>query len=365
MHQMGGDRENRDGVPDINRPKIAVMGFGSCGINLIHDLDKILGTRDDVVVAGFQRKAFDFVEMSPLRMFYWDDNVIYGRELTMPENFERIDKSLIEVEKKISGVDMLIIVAGLGGLTGSYASVKIAQLFEPSHTKVMAFVVTPFSAEGQRKFNPNVCLTDLDKLCDVVAVASNNKLIEVAPRLSLNTAFAMTRSLFEQMVGKVLDAGSENSDLVLDDPNGLVNIHINRCSLGELDGKRVRIAIDREIERLKELKGRIDEPIYNEGMRDLLIELNRPSKQLIKVVEEEVHRLDRRNKNPSPRNKIVNNIYDSSIAFREGMDDFYEKIMVSKFVDDEHAQGKMAAEGMNIYHKAIEGFNIARLKGDP
>jgi hypothetical protein len=73
-----------------------------------------------------------------------------------------------------------------------------------------------------------MALADLDRTCDMIVHAPNDRVVEVAPKDTVSAAFARTRSLFEQMVRKVLDAGSENDDLFLDDPDGLAKIHINK-----------------------------------------------------------------------------------------------------------------------------------------
>lgn len=227
MHHL--DENGEEGqCPRVNGHKIAILGMGHCGINLIYHLDQVLGTREDVEVMGFTRMALDFLQMSHAKTFCWGDRVVEGSELTTPEKFDLIDEHLAELEKHISGSDVLIIVSGLGGLTGSHGSVRLVQRVDRSRTKIIAFVVTPFSGERKYlKYDPEMALADLDRTCDLIVHAPNDGLVEIAPKDTVSAGFARTRSLFEQLVRKVLDAGSENGDLFLDDPDGLAKIHIN------------------------------------------------------------------------------------------------------------------------------------------
>ncbi len=211
---------------------MTILGLGKCGTNLVLSLDRELAKRDDVEFMVCHSKAYEPRRTDHIMSITYNDktSVEDDHELSPTEKLEKIDWHIEVVEELIFGSNVFIIAAGIGGVAGSFGASKISEFFSPSWTKIVAFVVMPFAGEGERRLNDaKVCLADLERFCDVVVSVSNTKLQEKWPKDTLGTAFARVDRLFEQMVKKVLEARkNEGIGFVLDDPDGLTSIYVNK-----------------------------------------------------------------------------------------------------------------------------------------
>ena len=221
------------GEPVWNSRDVTILGLGNCGTKLVLSLEPELGKRNDVEFMVCHSREFEpLVTGDHIVSITWNDmtSIEDGHELTSQEKLDKIDQHYEIVEELIFGSNVFIIAAGIGGVAGSYGASKISEFFSPSWTKIVAFIVMPFAGEGERRNNDaKVCLADLERFCDIVVSVSNSKLLEKWPKDTLGTAFARIDRLFDQMVKKVLEARKiEEIGFVLDDPDGLTSIYINK-----------------------------------------------------------------------------------------------------------------------------------------
>lgn len=232
MEHQNENPENGSGEPVFNSRDVTIVGIGKCGTNLVLSLDDELAKRNDVEFMVCHSKAYEPRRTDHIMSITYNDktSVEDDHELTPTEKLEKIDWHIEVVEELIFGSNVFIIAAGIGGVAGSYGTSKISEFFSPSWTKIVAFIVMPFAGEGERRINnAKVCLADLERFCDIVVSVSNAKLLETGPKDTLGTAFARVDRLFEQMVKKVLEARkNEEIEFVLDDPDGLASVYINK-----------------------------------------------------------------------------------------------------------------------------------------
>ncbi len=227
------------GEPVWNSRDVTILGLGKCGTNLVLSLDRELAKRNDVEFMVCHSKAYEPRRTDHIVSITYNDktSVEDDHELTPTEKLEKIDWHIEVVEELIFGSNVFIMAAGIGGVAGSYGSIKISEFFSPSWAKIVAFVVMPFAGEGEQRINDaKVCLADLERFCDTIVVVSNQTLLEKWPKESLGDAFARVDSLFNQMVRKVIEARShEGIDFVLDDPDGLSTMYVNKNPRRDID----------------------------------------------------------------------------------------------------------------------------------
>lgn len=127
------------------------------------------------------------------------------------------EESREDIEKIISGSDMVFITCGLGGGTGSGASPIIAEIAKSMGALTVAVVTKPFSFEGaQRRFIAEQSLQDLLDKVDTVIIVPNDRLLQIIDRkTTLLDAFSV--------VDEVLNQGVQGISEIITLP-GLINV---------------------------------------------------------------------------------------------------------------------------------------------
>jgi cell division protein FtsZ len=105
-----------------------------------------------------------------------------------------------------AGVDLLILVAGLGGGTGSGVTPVLAQVARESGALVLAFAVLPFEFEGaRRQQQAQHALRQLKTASDAVICLSNQKVCKlIDEKTTLFDAFEVTNDMLAQGVEGLL-----------------------------------------------------------------------------------------------------------------------------------------------------------------
>jgi len=111
-----------------------------------------------------------------------------------PETGKRAaEEDLDKVMDAIDGADIVFIVAGLGGGTGSGATPVIAQALRDKGILSIAIVIRPFMIEGKRRAAvAQEAIQTLKQSVDALIIVPNEKLLEVVDeKVSMQDAFAM------------------------------------------------------------------------------------------------------------------------------------------------------------------------------
>lgn len=106
------------------------------------------------------------------------------------------------IRKFCAGADLIFVVAGLGGGTGTGAGPVVAKLARESGALVLAFVILPFDCEGSRRQRQaSMGLTDLKSVADAVVTLPNEKVKKLADEnTSFLEVFRLTNDLVVQGV---------------------------------------------------------------------------------------------------------------------------------------------------------------------
>ncbi len=111
------------------------------------------------------------------------------------------------LEDTVRGADMVFITAGMGGGTGTGASVVLAQLARESGALVVAVVTRPFQLEGRRRLEAaDRGLELLAQHADSLIVVPNEKLFSVlGPDCTLDEAFETANGVLVGAVRGIAD----------------------------------------------------------------------------------------------------------------------------------------------------------------
>ena len=95
-----------------------------------------------------------------------------------------------EIRQMVTGAHMVFVTAGLGGGTGTGAAHLVARLAKEAGALTMGVITLPFTSEGAVRMEvARDGLERLRRVCDTTVVISNDKLLELVPRMPIDAAF--------------------------------------------------------------------------------------------------------------------------------------------------------------------------------
>ena len=210
------DRELQELIAN-QKTRIKVIGCGGAGNNTINRIS-------EVGIKGIETIAIN-TDAQDLLYTSADKKLLIGRELTQglgagsnPKIGEESAKeSEHDLKKLLTGADMVFITCGLGGGTGTGSAPFVAQLAKKMGLLSVAIVTMPFNMEGSHRYeNAVIGLEKLEASINTLIVIPNEKLLEIAPNLPLQTAFKVADEILTNSVKGIAElvtkAGLVNLD---------------------------------------------------------------------------------------------------------------------------------------------------------
>ena len=197
---------------DNTLQEIKVIGVGGGGCNAINRM----------IESGMKGVTFIAVntDKQALSKNSAETKIQIGEKLTKglgaggnPEVGQKsAEENLEDLEKFVTGADMVFITCGMGGGTGTGAAPIIAKI-----AKDMGVVTKPFRFEGRKRGeHAELGIKFLKKYVDSLVVIPNDKLLEtVEEQTSLLEAFSMADDVLKLGVQSI-------SDIIVDD--ALINL---------------------------------------------------------------------------------------------------------------------------------------------
>ena len=180
---------------------IKVVGCGGGGNNTINRIT-------EVGITGAETIAIN-TDAQDLLYTTSDHKILIGRDLTkgwgagadpkVGEQAARENEQ--EIKEAVKGADMIFVTCGLGGGTGTGSAPIVADLAKKTGALTVGIVTMPFSMEGKRRFeNALTGLERLENVVDTLIVIPNDKLLELAPDLPVQTAFKIADEILTNAV---------------------------------------------------------------------------------------------------------------------------------------------------------------------
>jgi len=232
--------------------KVKVFGVGGAGGNTISRMKEI----------GIKGGEFIAVNTDAQDLLYSDADykILIGKELTLglgagsnPKiGEEAAHESEQEIRKRLANCDMVFITCGLGGGTGTGAAPVIASLSKKQGALTIGVVTLPFTIEGKKRIeNAEYGLERMEAVVDTLIVIPNDKLLEIAPELPLQTAFKVADEILTNAVKGttelVTKAGLVNLDFA-DVRAVMSNGGVSLIGMGEADSaNRAKEAVEKAI----------------------------------------------------------------------------------------------------------------------
>ncbi len=200
-----------------HRATIKVVGCGGGGNNTI---DRI----SEVGIKGAETIAIN-TDAQDLLYTTADKKILIGRELTkgmgagsnpkIGEDAARENER--DIKNAVQGADMVFITCGLGGGTGTGSAPVVADVAKKLGALTIGIFTIPFTMEGNKRYQNAVYgLERLEQHLDTLIVIPNDKLVELAPDLPLQTAFKIADEILTNAVKGIAElvtkAGLVNLD---------------------------------------------------------------------------------------------------------------------------------------------------------
>ena len=187
------------------KANIKVVGVGGCGANAVTWLfNKGI---DGATIYAFNTDALH------LSVTKADEKYLLGKELTKGLGAggkhqigrEAAKESVSEIKKAVVGADMVFVLAGMGGGTGTGAAPVVAQIAKENGSVVIGVVTMPFGSEKARIDKAEFGLQELREVTDTCIVLDNDKLVDIAGQLPIEQAFAVANELISTMIKGIVE----------------------------------------------------------------------------------------------------------------------------------------------------------------
>lgn len=180
--------------------RVKVIGLGGGGSNVLAGIERERYPQVEYAVVNTDSQA---LVQSPV-----DSKVLVGRSVTRglgaggdPEiGSQAVATDRAALEELVAGTDLLILVVGLGGGTGTVAAALLAELGAAVGAIVLTFATQPFTFEGARRGDvANAGLSELrGKVHGLVTVPNDLLLQETDESETALSAFAVA----DQWIGR-------------------------------------------------------------------------------------------------------------------------------------------------------------------
>lgn len=186
--------------------RIKVVGVGGAGCNSVTRLSN-QGINAELIAVNTDNAHFSIVNA--------DKKVLIGKTLTRGRGTggnvdigeQAAQMARKELYSVLDGADLIFVLAGLGGGTGSGAGPVVTELARETGALVVSMITMPFKMEGKNRMSiAKMALERFRKKTNTVIVLDNNRLIEIAPKLPIKKAFAVMDYLIGDVIKNIAEA---------------------------------------------------------------------------------------------------------------------------------------------------------------
>jgi len=205
-------------VKSDNVAKIAVIGVGGGGCNMINHMIKEGSHKIDLIAANTDLQVLH-ISKAP-RKIQLGAKLTKGLGAGMKPEIGRDSavESYEEIKSALQGADIIFIAAGLGGGTGTGAAAIIAKAAKEIGALTVSVVTKPFTWEGKKRAGlANLGLEELKKVSDSIIVVPNDRLLEIIDEnVGMKDAFKIIDNILFQAVNGM-------SEVILNPGNSDIN----------------------------------------------------------------------------------------------------------------------------------------------
>ena len=169
-------------------PRIAVVGVGGAGCNVISAFSDSLCAVDTIAINtdkdGLHRTSADtkiYICKEVLKGEGAHGDTILGKKCA--------DIHKEEIRQALAGHDVVFVIAGLGGGTGTGAASVVIDAERSQGILTFAVAISPFSFEGRRKEIAREGYAHIRTVCERTILVDNDLVLARMPDLTMDRAF--------------------------------------------------------------------------------------------------------------------------------------------------------------------------------
>ncbi len=212
--------ENEEKIEPIHEGgstiRISVVGIGGAGCNSVSRITKSGIRSAHTIAVNTDKLHLNITEAHSKHVLGYSvtKGLGAGGYPDVARKAAEIDKK--ELAKLIGENEIVFLLAGMGGGTGTGASPVIAQVAKDQGAVVISIVTYPFALERARLKKAQEGINELMKVSDTVIVIDNNRLTSYAPNLPINEAFRIADEIALRAVRGISDTIVESSLINID-----------------------------------------------------------------------------------------------------------------------------------------------------
>lgn len=189
----------------LGEPTIAVVGCGGAGSNIVHGM---YWKHNRVETVAINTDEDHLRKVDAHRKVLIGKNVAFGKDAGgYPEVGEHCAEKAREVIREaIKGYDIVFVVAGMGGGTGTGVAPVVASVARETNAVSFALPIMPFDHEGRNEA-AGEGLSKLKEHASFTIVLDNNKLVGLADDLPMSEAL----KVIDRSVMKIVESVSNQT----------------------------------------------------------------------------------------------------------------------------------------------------------
>jgi len=283
-------------VEEMKKIKIKVVGIGGGGGNIVSEIAQSKNSKISFLIADTDLKALKKFPKN-VEHFIFGEKVTQGFGTGMDVNLgiEAAKSSREKIKNILSGYDLIIFIATLGGGVGSGASQVFAQVAKNLGILTYGIFTLPFDFEGKKKMEvAKNALFELRKKLNAFSILSNEKIFQVAEKtLPLNKAFSLMNKILAFNLRNLMEIIFRPALINIDFAD-LKTIFDGQGLLTYLNSAQIKEEISKEIEKI------LSSPFYPyslEGAKGVLLNIKGPrdlsletTSKISKIVSEKVNK---------------------------------------------------------------------------
>ncbi|VVB90607.1 Cell division protein FtsZ 1 [uncultured archaeon] len=262
------------------KPSVAVVGLGGAGCNITTWIAEKGMTGGRIIAAN--------TDVNHLHVQKADKLILLGEKLCKghgcggyPEmGAQATRENVTELRAELEGTNLVFLVAGLGGGTGTGAIPVAAEITREMGALTIGCVTIPFTIEMARREKAREAINLLASSCDSVVIIDNSKLREVAGNLPLKEALNVANALVGAFVKNLTDTITQPSLVNLDyadlravmERGGVSSIGIGEGDGQDRVGKAVAQAISTPLLDVRDISASYGVLVHIVGGEDLTLE---------------------------------------------------------------------------------------------
>jgi len=183
-------------------PKVSVVGCGGAGTNVVHSI--YWSGKNGVETVAINTDETKLEKVDAHKKILIGKDVTHGQGAGgFPEVGEYCAESARSaIRDAIKDSDIVFIVAGMGGGTGTGAAPVVAGVARELDAVTFAIAINPFSYEKDRQKVASDGIKKLKGMTETTIVLDNDQLLNIAGDITIGESF----SIMERSIGKIIDS---------------------------------------------------------------------------------------------------------------------------------------------------------------